>query len=179
MKLSDKELVEQLLSGNKTVLKRFYLEYSPRLARFVRLKVSNKQDAEEIVQDTFVSLLEALPAFGYRSSLWTFMISIAKHEVLDYYRKKYAKKAIKYVPFVDHFYSEPLYSASETREVFEQALHKLKEEERNLLLWKYEEKLSVEEIAEKLGVKIKAAESRLFRARQAFKVAYAEVVSEE
>lgn len=164
----DKHLVKKLLAGDKKALRQWYNRYYPRLLAHISAKVKTKEDAEELTQDVFLSSLDALPLFGFRSSLYTFMVSIARHEIADYFRKFYAKKAIKYVPFVDQVYTEPLYSAEETRELFIAALAKLSPKEQQLIEWKYEQNLSVEEIARKLDVGIKAAESRLFRARSSF-----------
>lgn len=171
----DQHTAQQILAGDKRAFKRFYRNHKDRLLSYVTARVKSSQDAEEIVQDSFLGFLDSLPVFNHRSSLYTFLVSIARHEIADYYRRLYAKKALKYVPFVDQIYTEPLYNPHETRELFDQALKKLKTEDRNLVLWKYEDHLSVKEIAAKLDTTVKAAESKLFRARQAFKLAYNEI----
>lgn len=175
MATSDQHQASLILAGNKAAFRRFYHTYHPRLLAYVSSRVKTHQDAEEIVQDSFLGFLDSLPLFSFRSSLWTFLVSITRHEISDYYRKLYAKKAIKYVPFLNQVYSEPLYSMNETRHYFDQALKKISHTEKQLILWKYEEKLSVEEIADKLGTTLKAAESRLFRARKAFQLAYGDI----
>src|SRR5690606_32416078 len=128
---------------------------------YVYKKVSDPQDVEEIVQDTFLGFLDALPLFQGKSSLWTFLVSIARHEIADYYRKKYAKRALKLVPFIDKGYTQDLLTPKETRANFNAALRKILPEEQKLILWKYEQKLSVKQIAKKLDVSTKAAESRI------------------
>jgi RNA polymerase sigma-70 factor (ECF subfamily) len=173
--MEDKELAQKLLKGDKKALRRFYKLHYLRLLAYVRVRVRMDEDAEEIVHDSFLGFLDSLPLFGFRSSLWTFLVSIARHEIADYYRKLYAKKAIRYVPFVDQVYDKPLYSSEETRELFEMALEKLLPQEKEIILWKYEEGFSVKEIADKLDLGVKAAESKLYRARKAFMVAYEEV----
>lgn len=176
--MDEKKLVAELVRGNKRVLRKFYGEYYSKLVSYLVSRVKNKEDAEEIAADVLVSFLEALPSFSFRSKVWTFMVSIARHEVADYYRRLYAKKALKLVPFVDQVYQEPLYSSGETVRLFYEALKKVSEKEKRLLLWKYEEDLSVKEIADRLGVGVKAAESRLYRARQAFCGVYLELAGE-
>jgi len=175
----ERKLVEGLLSGDKRALRRFYGEYYPKLKAYLQSRVKTSEDAEEIAADVLISALEAVPTFSFRSSLWTFLVAIAKHEVADYYRKLYAKKALKLVPFVDQVYSEPLYSSAETVKLFYVALAKISPVEKKIILWKYEEGLSVKEIAENLGVGVKAAESKLYRARQAFTGAYMEIEGKE
>lgn len=168
----DKKLAKRILGGERRAFRQFYRLWKPKLSAYVVSRVKSCEDAEEIVQDSFLSFLDSLPLFSFRSSLGTFLVAIARHEVADYYRRLYAKRAIRCVPFVDQVYTSPMYSARETREEFERALARIEPRERRLLLWKYEEKLSVKEMARKLGVSVKAVESRLFRARKAFGVAY-------
>lgn len=177
MRERDRMRARKILEGDKKAFRKFYDECYPKLLAYVGSRVKTHKDAEEIVQDAFLGFLDSLPVFSFRSSLWTFLVSIARHEIADYFRRLYAKKAIKYVPFVDQVYLEPMLSSKETVELFYKALKKLENQERKLLLWKYEDKLSVKEIAEKLGVGVKAAESRIFRARQSFMLAYEEVAS--
>lgn len=176
---ADQKLARELLSGNKRALRRFHRQYYKRLLAYVSGRVRTREDAEEITQDSFISFLDSLPMFGFGSSLWTFLVAIAKHEIADYFRRLYAKRAIAYVPFIEHIYREPMHSADETAELFYQAMEKLTRKERRLLLWKYRDGLSVSEMAQRLGTGVKAVESRLFRARQSFKVAYVAVSGEE
>lgn len=176
---SDQVLAKRIVAGNKKAFHSFYYKYQPRLLSYVMVRVKTKEDAEEIVQDAFMGFLDSLPLFNFNSSLWTFLVSITRHEISDYYRKLYAKKAIRYVPFLNQIYSEPMLSMNETRYFFDQALKKIDKAEKQIILWKYEEKLSVEEIAEKLGTTIKATESRLFRARKAFQMAYLSIQEQD
>ena len=157
-----------------TELRRFYKRTQPRLMAWVMVRVKDEKDAEEIVQDSYLGLLDSLPLFRGKSSLETFLVSIAKHEVMDYWRKMYAKKVIQTLPYADHFYAEKLYSGAETAAAIEGVYGKLKAREVQILKWKYEEEMTIVEIARKLEISLKAAESRLFRARQAFRLVYAD-----
>ena len=168
----DGGMLAKLLRGDKRAWQRFYRGTSRRLTEWVRNRVKNKQDAEEIVQDSYLSFLDSLPIFRSKSSLYTFLVAIAKHEVMDYWRKKYAKRAIKTVPFVDQVYTEKLYSSTQTAVVIRKVYRKLLPEQARILKMKYEEGMSIKQIAGVLKVTVKAAESRLFRARRAFQLAY-------
>lgn len=156
----------------KAEFRRFYRTTRPRLLAWVLSRVKDEHDAEEVVQDAYLAFIDSLPLYQGKSSLSTFLYSIAKHEVADYWRKKYAKKAILTVPFVDQVYTERLYSADLTAAEIEKVYAQLTAEQRLILVMKYEENKAVSEIAERLKISIKAAESRLFRARNAFKLAF-------
>jgi RNA polymerase sigma-70 factor (ECF subfamily) len=173
----ERVLHKRLLAGHKRAFLRFYRQTYGRLLRWVEQRVREREDAEEIVHDTYLSFLDSLPLYRRESSLSTFLYSIARHEIADYWRKRYAKKMILTVPFADQVYSERLYSASALGVVIERVLARLSCEQAKILLLKYEEGRSVKEIARELGVSVKAAESRLFRARKAFQLAYAKVAS--
>jgi RNA polymerase sigma-70 factor, ECF subfamily len=157
---------------NKAELRQFYQETVGKLKTWVGVRVGDERDVEEIVQDSYLAFVDSLPLFRGGSSWWTFLVSIAKHEVADYWRKKYAKKAILTVPFVDQVYTEKLYSSAVTAQEIEKIYQKLLPDERLILIMKYEEGLDLTEIAGKLKISVKAAESRLFRARKAFQLAY-------
>jgi RNA polymerase sigma-70 factor, ECF subfamily len=167
-----KTLHQRLLEGEAKALRRFYQETQPKLVAWMRKRVGIEADLEELVQDTYLAFIDSLPLYRGTSNLWTFLVSIAKHEVADYWRKKYAKKVIATVPFIDQVYQEHLYSAAETACAVEVVMERLLPEERVVLVWKYEEHLTVKEIAERLRVGVKAAESRIYRARKAFQLAY-------
>jgi RNA polymerase sigma-70 factor (ECF subfamily) len=177
--IDDNKILDELKRGNKLVLRQFYHETQSKLRKWVECRVKNNEDAEEIVQDTYLAFIDSLPLFQGKSSLNTFLVSIAKHEVYDYWRKKYAKKAILTIPFAEHLYTEKLYSSAQTALMIKAIYEKLLPQEAQILKWKYEEDFALEEIAVKLRISIKAAESRLFRARKAFQVAYLTVSSSQ
>src|SRR3989344_1118054 len=94
----DAVLLARLKSGDSPAVNEWFRAYHDRLLAFVSQKIDNAHDAEELVQETFVNCLKHLPLFRGESSIWTWMCGIAQHEVADFYRKKYAKKALKLLP---------------------------------------------------------------------------------
>lgn len=173
--LSDKQLVERVMSGDERAVRQLYQLMRDRLEPLFRLKVVVTEDVDELVQDTFLHFLDALPLFRFQSSLTTFMVGIGKHELMDYWRKKYAKRAIRTVPVLGTITALP-HSSEETsfriHESMEKAYRQLKPIQTQLLRWKYEDGKSVKEMAGKLGWSIKAVESRLYRARKEFQAVY-------
>ena len=169
-------ITQQLLSGDKQALRNIYHILTPKLQKYLFSKLSDKNDVDELTQDVWLNFLDALPVFSYKSSLWTFMMSIARHEVMDFYRKKYAKKAIQYVPFLKDIYNVPLDSSAKTSEninsLIESILTTLANDYASLLRLKYLDGLSVKDIAIKMNMSPKSIESKIYRARMAFKKAY-------
>ncbi len=168
----EKQLVELIKLGDTHAVDVWYAQYKTRLKQYISQKISHEADCEELVQQTFIHCIQQIHIFLGRSSLLTWMISIAHHEVADYYRKKYAKKALLTIPLPLNLLD---YSVTDRHEITEQVsavLHAMKAETRELLLMKYVDKKQVAVIAEELGKTVKSVESELFRARREFKLAF-------
>lgn len=154
---------------------KIYRKYEARLRRFITQRVSDRRDAEDILQETFASALDSLPTFSGKSSFFTWLCGIAKHEIADFYRKKKIKTILfSRLPFLEKLADQALGPEEELIEaelkrqinlVFKQ----LSEGYQQVLRLKYIDEYSVAQIAEKLGTSLKAAESRLSRARRAFR----------
>src|SRR5690242_21893859 len=67
-------LVERLKHGDEAAAREFYELYAARIHRFIihALGRGNDSDAEDLLQDTFMALAEALPFFRGQSSLFTY-----------------------------------------------------------------------------------------------------------
>ncbi|KMQ66507.1 hypothetical protein ACM46_02950 [Chryseobacterium angstadtii] len=58
------------------------------LYRFAIMRVNSKEDAEDMVQETFLAAYKNIEKFENRSSVKTWLTSILKNKIVDYYRKK-------------------------------------------------------------------------------------------
>lgn len=176
--IDEKKLVQGILSGNRKSLLAFYHTYKPSLFSYIKKKVNDFKDVEEIMQDTLLATIEGMRDFAFKSSLFTYICAIANHKVVDYYRKK----KIKSVFFSTLSGFEPMLSAvfgpeeildeELLKEKLKVTFGKLAPRYRQILTLKYIYGYSVEEIARKLSITFKSAESQLFRARKAFALAY-------
>lgn len=85
--------------------------YSDEFLRFTISRISNREEAEDIVQETFLSALKALENFRRDSSEKTWLYNILKNKIVDYYRKSSrqnnsGKTSVEGDPeFYDHFFS--------------------------------------------------------------------------
>lgn len=173
--INEQILIKQILNGEEAALRHFYMTYKKRLSNFILQKISHPDDAEEILQDTFINTLEALRDFTGKSSLYTFLCSVAKHKVIDYYRKQKIKNILfsqvseNFKPLISTLLRpDEEYSYQELKVQVEHVLSKLKPIYSSVLSLKYLEGYSVNEIAKKLGLTLKSIESLLVRARREF-----------
>jgi len=170
-------LVKAVLDGENGAATRFYREFAPKLRRYLIAKLP-EQELEEVLQDTFLSAFDSLSLYRGDSSVTTWLISIARHEVADYYRKRYVRSAVeKTTPLFENMVSEVLspefvYEKKKIEKKFFAVYHVLNKQYQDVLSYKYELSMSVREIAEKMNLSFKATESLLFRARGAFREAY-------
>jgi RNA polymerase sigma-70 factor (ECF subfamily) len=149
-----------------------------KLFNFISHKVNDPADAEDIVQETMISLYDSLPLFKGKSSFLTWACSIARHEVADFYRKKKLKQIVfSRLPWLKELVSQALgpelaYQELETKKKIVNTFKRLSEGYARILRLKYVEQLSMQEIARELKLTVKAVESRLTRARLAFQKLY-------
>ena len=175
--LEETRLVTRLLGGEEQALQEWVREYEPRLWRFV-VKKMKQEDAQEVVQDTLLAALDSLPVWSGKSSLFSWLCGIARHEIADFYRKK-RLKTIAFSKFASLEQLVGEMSGPEQRldrkelvRRIKMAMTQLSWVQRRLLQLKYVEELSVNRVAQNLGMTFKATESALFRARKAFILAF-------
>jgi RNA polymerase sigma-70 factor (ECF subfamily) len=175
----DIAIVNQILSGNKKALYAFYKTYSPKLFSYIKSKVSRIEDAEEILQDSLLASLDAIRDYSGQSSLYTYIYSIAKHKVVDHYRRKKIKQIVfSKFPQVSQLVSllaspEQKFDQKILKEKITRCFNLIKPKYQEVLKSKYQEDMTVGEIAAKTKETIKSVESTLFRARKAFIKVYA------
>lgn len=174
-------LIKGILAGNEKSLLVFYRYFAPRLFFFIKRQTLSTEDAEEILQDVLLSSIDSLRDFTFKSSLSTFLHAIAKHKIIDYYRRRKIKKVLfSQLPQLEQFLTtvlgpEELFEEDQLRTKIDKVLKKLKPKYRRILILKYLEGFSVLEITKKLEISFKSAESMLFRARRAFAKAWESV----
>ena len=176
----ERQLINQVLAGDKRAINHFYRQFQPSLFSFIRKRCQNDQDADDITQETLVAGLNSLPNFHYQSSLFSWLCAIAKHETADFYRKKKLKTIIfSHWPFLQDWADTALgpqgkYLKKELKQEIKAVLSSLSEGYSRILRLRYIEGLTVKRIAQKLKISYKAAESRLSRARNKFKIKWQE-----
>jgi RNA polymerase sigma-70 factor (ECF subfamily) len=171
------KIIEDVLLGQKGAATRFYLVYAPKMRRYLNTKVPERE-VEEILQDTFLSAFDSLPLYRGESSVSTWLISIARHEVADFYRKQYVRALVtQTTPLFDNMVSEILspefdMEKKKIEKRFFATYRSLSKQYQDILSYRYELSMSVKEIASRMDMSFKATESLLYRARLAFREEY-------
>lgn len=173
------QLIQEVLEGKRGSATKFYREFAPKVQRYLRGRLGQDQDVEDILQDTFLSAFDSLPLYRGESSVSTWLLSIARHEVADFYRKRYVRAVVeKTAPLFEEMVTEaetPEFAMKKKnlRGKFLKVYRGLSRQHQDVLSLRFEMGMSVKEIASRMKLPFKATESLLYRARQAFAVAYA------
>lgn len=124
-----------------------YEKYFHTIYKYIRLMVSHVQLAEDLTQETFVRVLKA--NFRNEAHIQTFIQQIARNLVIDHYRKK---ALIQWLPFTqeheqhDFTYTPDDWLAqNEMRKELYEALQQLKPVQREIIIFRKIEELSMEE----------------------------------
>jgi RNA polymerase sigma-70 factor (ECF subfamily) len=84
---SDKLLVEQIRHGDPDAWSRLIDRYEGRLLAFARRRLSDRSQAEDVVQEAFVGFLNSLPNYDVDRDLQTYLFTIAAHKLTDHLRR--------------------------------------------------------------------------------------------
>lgn len=83
---ADRYLLEQIRQGSAEGWSQFVDRYQGRLIAYARSKSRSRSDAEDLVQDTLISFLRALPGFREESGFETYLFTILRRKIIDSYR---------------------------------------------------------------------------------------------
>jgi len=162
--ISDEALMLEFQGGSRPAFEELFARYRGPLYGFFRRRLNGDERAEDLTQETFLAVIRAADRYEPLALVRTYLYGIAMNLVAAERRRR-AKD------------SPPGKEAPEpaTREApdsvlwIRQALEKLDESEREILMLREYEQLSYAEIADLQSLPVNTVRSRLFRARMALK----------
>lgn len=178
MSEEDKKIIQKIYQKDASTITKFYRKNQHSLLLFLTEKLSSRDDAEEVLQDTFIAFFESLRSFNGNCSLKTYLFSIARKKAVDKLRKKRLKQFfLSHLPpfiidCVSTVFLEDEIDKSLLSNKIEYVFSSLPKKYSNVLRLKYIYGYKVKEISKTLGFSFKATESLLFRARKAFVVVF-------
>ena len=172
--LSDDELIEGIVSKNDTLL--FEMLYD-RYAKLVYNKcygfASSIHEAEDLTQDVFLKLFVKLKTFKGKSKFSTWLYAFTYNHCVNYVTRNNSKKIEKQSVTTDNIGEDSYDPDVDDNSISMLKVEKLKEalelispDERMILLLKYQDFLSIKELAEILELGESAVKMRLKRAKE-------------
>jgi len=164
--------IEQILAGNSNSFSFIVDRHKDKAFNLAFRICGNREEAEEIAQDSFMKAYRALGSFTMKSSFATWLYRIVYNTAVSHVRIK--KKGILSLDdfpadatdFIGSNTSEEEADREYRNSLINFALQKITEEERALISLYYYEEMSSDEIAEVTGTAKSNIKVKLFRARQ-------------
>ncbi|MHC4780797.1 MAG: RNA polymerase sigma factor [Planctomycetota bacterium] len=168
-------LLAETLKGDPRAASTLFRRHVDSIYGYVFKRVgADRATAEDIVQDVFVDAWRNLDRFRLDGRFPAWLVGIAKRKLARHFRNESRKAEVGAATVLDSLSDDgPMPGeALESREAglaVTRGLALVGAEVRELLLLKYRDGLSMKEIAGRLGASVEAVNSRLQRAREAFK----------
>lgn len=181
--MSEKELVKRAQAGDFEAFNDLVKAHADRIYRLALKVTKNREDAEDVVQNTFLKAIDKIDSFRGESSFGTWVYSIALNEIRSHLSggsKMSIRPIEEYLPGSHEDGARELFdwgdphSYLENRQLqqyIDDALEEMPDMYSIPFVLRYLEELSVKEIADILGLSVAATKSRILRARLALRQA--------
>jgi RNA polymerase sigma-70 factor (ECF subfamily) len=174
----DEQLVAAAKTGSDDAFAQLQHLYAPRLYSTIIRITKNHEDAEDVLQDTFLRVHLALCNFEGRSSFYSWVTRIAINSALMALRKRRARPEVSFDPPGDgtddlpHFEirdsspnPEQIYHERQQRVMMLRSIRNLQPKLQGTIQIQMANECSMKEIAQTLGISVASVKSRLYRAR--------------
>ena len=171
---SDEALMLRYQAGDAAAFDQLYARHRGGLFRFITRQCRVRERAEEIFQDVWMSLIQAVANYRVEAQFRTYLYTLAHHTLMDYFRANSRAEAVLFEVKDADTEAETIHAvASRTTEPHVQIearqqgaailrlLASLPAPQRETFLLYEESGMSLEEIAQATGVTFEAAKSRL------------------
>ena len=170
--------VAQARKGDDRAFAELVKRYEAKIFRLAQHITQNREDAEDVLQETFLRAYEHLDQFQGNSKFYTWVVRIAVNQALMKLRRRRTDKSVSLDESIDTGEDtvtreiaawdedpEQRFSREELGEILDSAIQTLAPTYRSVFLLRDVDDLSTEETAEALGLSVPAVKSRLLRAR--------------
>lgn len=184
--MDEKQLVAQAQAGDFDAFAKLIEANKQKVFALVRRLAGNNEDAEDIVQDTFLKAIDKIDQFRGESTFGTWLSSIALNQARGLHAKS---KQIDLKPIEEYLpgggaqgdshqdslrlfdWQDPheLMESRELKQLVDEAVAQLPYKYREAFLLRYVQELSVKEVAQLTGQSVASAKSRILRARLALR----------
>ena len=140
----------------------------PALERFFRFRVDNRADAEDLLQDVCVTVLQKADTLRSEDAFRAWLFTVARHKCIDYYRARARHTDVPFDTLSDAALTVGLYGRAEP-EPLDDLFAELDPRDRQLLYLCYVQRMPQAEVAKRLNIPVGTVKSRLFAVRRRLK----------
>ncbi len=178
MNEADRHLIRLASEGSQQAFEELVRKYRGLIYNLIYRMVGNREETEDLVQETFVKAFRSLKSFNEEFAFSTWLYKIATNHTIDLLRKKRLQLLSLDEPVRTHegemtreypdenFNPERAFITSESTNIIFGAIEALPEKYRTIIRLRHKEDKSYEEISQILRIPIGTVKARLFRARE-------------
>lgn len=163
--IEDKIIVQQVLNGNTMAFAELIERYQSRVYYLSYRMTGVAEDAEDITQNVFLKIYSGLANYNPEFKFFSWLYKTAINESINYLKVNKTRRPYEMVDISDDNTIENKIIDSERKKLIRENVSRLKPKYSSLIVLKYFEDLSYEEISSVTGLSIKKIKSRLFEAR--------------
>lgn len=161
-------LLKRARRGEQDALREIYTRYFPPVFQYIRLRVDNVQQAEDLASDVFLKMLRAFKGSNApRKSLRGWLFRVARHVMVDYYGKvkHFTTDTLdEWIPSGDDVNPEIQLMRQLGREQSRHAVQQLAFDQQEVIILRFGHALSIKETATIMDKTPSAIKSLQFRA---------------
>lgn len=162
----EKNIIKRAIKGESSAFGLLYDEYQPRIYRFIYLKVSHREEAEDLTHQVFLGAWQNIGNYqfkGFPFSSWLYQI--ARNQVIDHYRTKKKNVSLESVadPEIESS-SEKTIDSNLDIEKIKQAIIRLNPEQQDIIIMRFIDDFSPQEAAKALNKSYGAVRLLQYRA---------------
>ena len=158
--------------------KQLWLEYGDRLGQFLRSRVNNREDADDLLQEILLKTYQHLNTVQKPEKLLSWLFQIARNTLIDYYRKSGVETSrqdiVKGAMLTDETPEQYEQVRRELTNCIRPFLNQLPDKYREAIEMVDLQGISQKELAKKLGLSHSAVKSRVQRGRSMLKAKFEE-----
>jgi RNA polymerase sigma-70 factor (ECF subfamily) len=172
---TDQELVDAIRLGSEADFSELYNRFFQRIYSYAYLRLRNRADAEEVVQETFLAVFRSIDAYRGQSSLLSWVYGVAKNTVNNHLRRAKAHETrleraestlVRDAHSLDSYTPEEHLSLRRYEDAIRERLESVPDWHAEVFVLRHVENLSIGEIAHRVSRSNDAVRSSLYRVKR-------------
>ena len=172
---TDQEIIEGVRRSCEADFNLLYERYFSRVYSFIQMRLRNRADSEEVVQEVFIAVFRSIDSYRGQASLVSWIYGIAKNSVNNHLRRAKAQELrlvratpdlVRNADSIDSYTPEERLNLSRCEAAIQERLASVAEWHTEVFLMRHMENLPVGEIARRVSRSNDAVRSSLYRMKR-------------
>lgn len=166
-------LIENILNGDVRSFESLVEKYEVTILKFIYSMIRDKQIAEDITQEVFITVYNKLNTFDNRYKFSNWILRIAKNRCIDYIRKVKKVSESNIEDFVGlkskEITPEEAVEFKETKQVITEYINTLSDIDKQIMILRYSQKATFSDISKILDINESSVKRRYYKIKEQFK----------